>query len=406
MSLPSHDPFLAGAPDEVAIANRNTQCVVSGDATPAFSVFHRLTFTGSGKEYFRIWIVNLCLSVATLGIYSAWAKVRRLQYFDRNTMLAGAVFDFDGNPKAILRGRVIALALLAVYHYAFGFSVNVGLAVVGALLLSLPFMMRGALRFRLRNTRYRGLRFDFGGEVGGAYLCYVPAVLVFLLPGALSAIGAKGKDDYLALAGVLALLTMGLYLLWPLIHGFMKRYQHRHLRFGGAQADYTLPARRLYRPYLISVAISAAGIMVGAILLSIFTDLFRHSQNASVLQWLAPALMALLGLYLFYLVMGPFLQVRVSNLAWSATTFPNVAIHSDLEARAMIKLQSMNVLLTLLTLGLYRPFGVVRLYQYRLAHIMIETRGDFEQVAAGASHPDGGAAHDSAADFLGLDLSW
>ena len=55
-------------------------------------------FTGSGQEYFRIWIVNLMLTVATLGIYSAWAKVRRLQYFDRNTQLGGAVFDFRGNP--------------------------------------------------------------------------------------------------------------------------------------------------------------------------------------------------------------------------------------------------------------------------------------------------------------------
>jgi uncharacterized membrane protein YjgN (DUF898 family) len=27
-------------------------------------------FTGRGGEYFRIWIVNLCLSLITLGIYA------------------------------------------------------------------------------------------------------------------------------------------------------------------------------------------------------------------------------------------------------------------------------------------------------------------------------------------------
>jgi uncharacterized membrane protein YjgN (DUF898 family) len=79
-------------------------------------------FTGSGREYFRIWVINLLLSLATLGIYSAWAKVRRLQYFDRNTTLAGAAFDFHGEAKAILRGRVLAVVLLTAYHYAFGFS--------------------------------------------------------------------------------------------------------------------------------------------------------------------------------------------------------------------------------------------------------------------------------------------
>jgi uncharacterized membrane protein YjgN (DUF898 family) len=125
-------------------------------------------FTGSGKEYFRIWLVNLMLSIATLGIYSAWAKVRRLQYFDRNTQLAGASFDFHGNPVAILKGRILAVVMLASYQYAFGFSLTIGLVVIGLLLVALPFFMRGALRFRLQNTAYRGLRFGFSGTSTGA----------------------------------------------------------------------------------------------------------------------------------------------------------------------------------------------------------------------------------------------
>ena len=31
-------------------------------------------FTGRGGEYFRIWIVNLCLSLLTLGIYFLLAQ--------------------------------------------------------------------------------------------------------------------------------------------------------------------------------------------------------------------------------------------------------------------------------------------------------------------------------------------
>jgi uncharacterized membrane protein YjgN (DUF898 family) len=84
---------------------------VAGAAAPEQC---RFAFTGSGSEYFRIWVVNLLLTVLTLGIYSAWAKVRRLQYFDRNTLLAGASFDFHGDPKAILKGRLLGVALLAL----------------------------------------------------------------------------------------------------------------------------------------------------------------------------------------------------------------------------------------------------------------------------------------------------
>ena len=46
-------------------------------------------FKGRAGEYFRIWIVNTLLSVVTLGVYSAWAKVKRLRYFYGSTFLDG-----------------------------------------------------------------------------------------------------------------------------------------------------------------------------------------------------------------------------------------------------------------------------------------------------------------------------
>ena len=176
----------------------------------------RFTFTGSGREYFRIWVVNLLLTLASLGIYSAWAKVRRLQYFDRNTALAGARFDFHGNPKAILRGRVLAVLLLAAYHYAFGISVAAGLVTIAVLLVCLPWLIRGALRFRLGNTSYRGLHFHFSGSVPMAYRVYLAPIAVFLLPGVLVAV--VGETPWVTVAWLP-------YLGWPLMYAWMKHYQ-------------------------------------------------------------------------------------------------------------------------------------------------------------------------------------
>lgn len=42
---------------------------------------HRIKFHGKGGEYFAIWLVNALLTIVTLGIYSAWATVRRRRYF-------------------------------------------------------------------------------------------------------------------------------------------------------------------------------------------------------------------------------------------------------------------------------------------------------------------------------------
>lgn len=363
------------------------------------ATIQRLQFTGSGKEYFRIWIVNLMLTVATLGIYSAWAKVRRLQYFDRNTTLAGASFDFFGNPRAILKGRLLAVGLLALYQYAFGFSLTFGVAVVGALVLALPFLMRSALRFRLSNTRYRGLAFGFTGNIRGAYWAYLPPVITVFLPGVL-----------VALFPLRAWAAIGLllYLGWPLMHGAMKSYQHRHLAYGNQHASYPLTAWRFVPPYLLAALIPVLGVLVVGVVSAVLAYVFngKPAQTGVSSTVLIVLFTAMAGAYGLFLLVIPYLQVRLTNLAWSNTTFPHIRIRSTMRVWPFMRLQVANTILTLLTLGLYRPFAVVRVYKYRLAHIELEVDGDVEQIAAAAAPQRAGAAGDGAADFLGVDLSW
>ena len=68
---------------------------VAGRATAAGGErIIRPEFTGSAGEYFRIWIVNLFLTPITLGIYSAWAKVRKKRYFYGCTRFDGDTFDY------------------------------------------------------------------------------------------------------------------------------------------------------------------------------------------------------------------------------------------------------------------------------------------------------------------------
>src|SRR5574340_677184 len=133
----------------------------------------RLEFTARGTGYFGIWIVNLLLSVLTLGVYSAWAKVRRLQYFYRNTSLAGVAFAYHGQPLAILRGRVIAVVLLVAYRAALHFGESLGMAVLAVLGLVTPWLLLRSLRFRLHNSGYRGLRFSFRGGLGASYAVFL-----------------------------------------------------------------------------------------------------------------------------------------------------------------------------------------------------------------------------------------
>ena len=74
------------------------------------------------------------LTIVTLGIYSAWAKVRRQRYFYGNTSLAGASFDYHARPVQILIGRIVVLAMLVVYNLTLQFQPIVG----GLIAVALP----------------------------------------------------------------------------------------------------------------------------------------------------------------------------------------------------------------------------------------------------------------------------
>jgi uncharacterized membrane protein YjgN (DUF898 family) len=352
-------------------------------------------FSGSGSEYFRIWIVNLLLTVATLGIYSAWAKTRRLQYFYRNTHLAGASFDFRGNPAAILRGRLLAVVLLAAYHYAFGFSAAAGAVTVTLLVAGLPFMMRSALRFRLSNTWYRGLPFGFAGGIRPAYGVYSLPVAMFILPGALVAL----LPDKPMVRSIFLL-----YLCWPLMHGAMKRYQHSSLMYGDQRAEFGATSTELAAPYVVSFV---GGIVFTVVYMGVMYAAF--SGRSAGAGGIGSALMAIGGvvlLYLFFILSALFVMVRMNNIAWSDTRFPGVRIESTMRLRSFFGLQAVNVLLTLLTLGLYRPFAAVRTWRYRLAHVQVEAPDGFEAATGQAGRRPATAAGDGSAEFLGLDLSW
>jgi uncharacterized membrane protein YjgN (DUF898 family) len=362
---------------------------------------HELTFSGSGGEYFRIWIVNLLLTIATLGIYSAWAKVRRQQYFDRNTHLAGAVFDFTGNPMAILRGRILAVILLAAYQYAFGFSLAVGSAVVLILLVALPYLLRGALRFRLHNTRYRGMRFSFTGDTAGAYRSYLPPMIAFMLPTVLLAFTKNPK---------MLVAIIALYLLWPWMHGVIKAYQHKHFAFGNLESTYEVRPVRFYIPYLLAFMLGLLAIAL-AILVSVVVGRIGSPATSGKLMkigfsasMITPILIGALTAYLMYLLAGCYLHVRLANMVWTNTSFPGIWIKSELKVWPFIRLQVINTILTLVTLGLYRPFAVVAVYEFHLENMRVDTDDSFDHIMAGSTvTSDGGA--DGVADLFGIDLA-
>ena len=140
-----------------------------------------LEFSGKGGEFFGIWIVNILLSICTLGVYSAWAKVRTTNYFYGNTTLGGSAFVYTANPVSILKGRLIAFFLLGSYSLLSNYSPELSIGFIMLIALLSPVVIVRSLKFTFQNTEFRGLRFNFKGKVSEAYKIFLGGYLLAMV---------------------------------------------------------------------------------------------------------------------------------------------------------------------------------------------------------------------------------
>ena len=68
-------------------------------------------------------------------------------------------------------------------------------------------------------------------------------------------------------------------------------------------------------------------------------------------------------------------------------------------------LRAKNVVLTLLTIGFYRPFAAVSEYRMKIDSVRIYTRGDIDALAHLLGKGEKGGLGDAAADLAGFDLA-
>lgn len=335
-----------------------------------------LEFTGRGGEYFGIWIVNLLLTILTLGIYSAWAKVRRLQYFYRNTQLAGASFDYHGSPRAILKGRLIAVALLIAYQVAGSLHPGLGLLVAVALALVLPRLLLRSLQFRLANSSYRGLRFRFD---------------------------ARLKDAYRVFLGWPVLAFVTIYLLAPFCHQRLKQFQHGHAAFGQTRFSFTAPVRAFYALYF-----KMAGVLVlGGVLIAVLGASLHGAALAlggGRLGAGLTALFPLLAVLVLLFFIRPFFEALSQNLVWNHTQLGEHRFVSTASVWRLFWIRLTNLVAVLFTLGLYHPFAVIRLLRYRLQTVSVLAAGDLGAFVAGSADPVA-ATGEETAELFDIDIA-
>ena len=333
--------------------------------TPASApIEHPFEFRGAEREYFNIWIVNLALTILTLGIYSAWAKVRTERYFYANTRVAGTPFEYLARPLPILKGRIIAFTLFTAYILASRFSIKLQLALLILIGLLSPWLIVRGLMFRARYSSWRGLTFRFMPD-------YKLAIRYYLL------------------LYILFVPTLGL--IFPYIKWRQKQFLVTHHRFARRDFDFTATANDFYIPYFIAIGMLIGFYIVLATMFSaVVSGVARGSGMGGFYAMMAVS-------YAMYFVIFIYLASRVLNLTYNHAAMSGFALRSTVRARELMRLYLLNTIGILLSAGMLIPWAMIRMARYRASRLVLlasddpntleaETQGDVSAVGAEIDH--------------------
>ncbi|KAA1185978.1 DUF898 domain-containing protein [Rhizobium tropici] len=322
--------------------------------------FQRASFTGNASEYFGIWIVNILLTIVTLGIYSAWAKVRRNRYFYGNTVLLGHSFEYHAKGKQILIGRLIVFGFLIAVNVLSHLAPLALLALWPVMLVVFPwFLMRG-LRFNARVTSYRNVRFDFVGTYGGAFKAIFLGTLV-------------------------TVISVGL--LSPIATRWFYKYIFDNLRYGDRPLSTEPQLGAIYRVFGAMIAIAiGGGLVLGFVAAVGLHGFVANSAGAGLSSAYLGAVAGLLA----YVFAGLYYRASIRNIVWSAVTIDHRhQLRSNLGRRQYIWVVIVNTVLTVVTLGLMRPWAAVQMQRFLAEHTAISVDGEigvvFDQIRSTGS---------------------
>ena len=120
-------------------------------------------------------------------------------------------------------------------------------------------------------------------------------------------------------------------------------------------------------------------------------------------------LLVLLLLAFAYLVVlvivGAYAVARLQNLLWSNTASARIRFGSALRALPYIRLAVTNLVLVIVTLGLYWPFAATALARMRLEAMAIQLDVPADELSAEPRRDDD-ATGDAAGDLFGLDIGF
>ena len=316
---------------------------LSGEHNPL-----RLRFHGNGSSLFGIFVINVLLTLLTLGIYYFWGKAKIRRYMHSQTELHNSRFSnhTTGGELCIgwIKAIIIIVTIVLISEIPSFFWEDMThewitmLAFYGLLLfVFLPVAIVGSLRFRLSRTSYQGIRFSFRGNVKTFFKIYYIGLLK-------------------------TIFTLGLY--YPYFETEIRQFLTNGIRFGTGHFEFAGTGRALFWHFVL------------AVLLTPFT----------------------LGLCWYWY------WARKTRYYWSCTTFEGTSFHSTFVGSRLLSLKVGNFILLVITLGLAWPWVAVRNNRFLCDYLVLSDPPDFSSIAQDFS--DAGTTGEGLSDYLNFEFEF
>ena len=340
----------------------------------------KIDFKGKAMEYLGIWLVNILLTVVTFGIFSAWAKVRRLKYFFNNTKILEDSFAYHATGWQIFKGRIIAVVVILILGASSAYIPGFSFISFLIIFFLLPFIINSSLRFNARMISYRNIKFNWHGNY-------------------------KQTFFYFVLGPVISFFSLGF--LHPLFTKYYYTYYATNHSYGTSRFSAHTTVKKYYLDSIKSGFLPVLFIFYTIIIYLIFNFLgfLKHSYDANIFDFINYFLVhskgeqvfleyyydyhpAGLETILFILIPIIFLtnfiyRIFARNMLLRATILNNsnskeISANFDSKLNPAIYLWIVisNAIIVPITLGLMSPWAQIRFYKYLSHSTKIEIIGD------------------------------
>ena len=349
----------------------------------------QLGFHGSAREYFRIWIVNLCLTLLTFGIFSAWAKVRKKRFAYSHTTIGGTPFQYLGQPIPILKGRLIAAIGFLIYYITSHFFTSLLPWVLGAGLILAPWVVVRSAAFNARFSAYRNMTFHFdAGYWDAVKVLYAWGIIPIWVMGMM--INWEEAAIFFGIFSIVIAFTFP-WLLWRL-----KKFIIEHTFYGGQNGVFSATGGQYFKIYFLSGLIML-GIMIPVVIL--MGIIVASTDRIWLVTYIGP-----IFIYAGYVLVYAYIRSRCGNLVWNNTRLGPLRFQSTLQCKDLLRLYVTNAIGIIASLGLMIPWAVIRTWKYRADNTRVFQDGPLSQFH-GSDSSNVAATGAETLDIFDLDIS-